>query len=173
MNPRPTDPPPLPPVFRPADAEGAGARRALAGFVASLRTERDGLEAPDFEELARAVDGDLDLGERELWQERVAADPELGRRAAELAQFRAAIGESGSVVPFGRPPGRVSLSGWLAAAAVLLFVVAIREVPELVSKYGSLRAAAPRVFDLRDEPVFADGFEGGDASSWSTSSPAG
>ena len=163
-----TPPSPDPNRFPPAE-------RALESFAAGLRRESElagqgGFDEAGFDELCRAVDGELDESESALWTERLAHDPGLGRRAADLDRFRAELAKNGRVLSFRRPPARVSLSGWLAAAAVLLLAVSVREVPKIVDEHGSLRAAAASMFE---EEVFADGFEAGEASGWSSVSPSG
>ena len=162
-----------PPSPDPQSTPTAG--RALEAFAASLRRESEqvgpgGVDEAGFDELCRAVDGELDEAEAALWTERLAHDPGLARRAADLERFRAELAPSGRVLSFRRPPARVSLSGWLAAAAVLLLAVSVREIPKIVAEHGSLRAAADRLFE---EEVFADDFEAGEASGWSSASPSG
>lgn len=146
----------------------------LSGFVATLaRTERE-LDEPGFEEFCRAVEGDLDATEEALWAERIARSPELVARAEALARFRAEIAApAGNVLEFRRKPARVAWSGWLAAAALLLFAVSLRETPAFVDAPVPATASAPHQLDWSDEQLFVDGFEVGDASSWSTVTPAG
>lgn len=146
----------------------------LSGFAETLaRTERE-LDEPGFEELCRAVEGDLDATEEALWAERIARSPELAARAEDLARFRAECERPASnLLEFRRKPSRVAWSGWLAAAALLLFAVSLRENPALVEAPAPATASVPHQLDWSDDQLFVDGFEAGDASSWSTVAPAG
>jgi anti-sigma factor RsiW len=171
--PDPTRPTPPVPAPLPVDL-AARAERALLDFAAALRREAEGPEGADFDLLSRAVDGELDPAERALWEERVARDPHLARRAESLAAFRAELGDgTARVLEFRRKPARLSLAGWAAAAAVLLLAVLLREAPRLAREHGSASAAAPRLLDWSGEQLFADGFEAGDASGWSSVAPSG
>ena len=169
---------PMPPAdpTRPTDrAAEAAAELWLARLAGELEAEERALEPADFadfEGIVRAAEHGLDEGERALWQERVARHPELARRAAELAAFRAeAYPQGARVLAF--PRGSRATGpwlGWAAAAAALLLAVLLRSnAPTFVPE--DLQAGPAPV--NREEPVFFDGFEGGDPSSWTAVSSSG
>jgi hypothetical protein len=166
---------PSEPTRNPSSPEVAAAERWLAGLEAVLEAEERALEPAGFEEVARAAEHALEEGERALWEERVARRPELARRAADLAAFRAeAYPERARVLVFPRAssPAVGPWLGWAAAAAALLLAVILQSngpglAPEDLQA-GPAPPAAPA-----GQPLFVDGFEAGDPSSWTSVSTSG
>jgi hypothetical protein len=147
--------------------------QALDRFLAGLAAERAALEPVEFEELARAVDGELEPGEEELWQERLALEPALASRAADLDRFRASL-EGAEVVAFRPRPKPVSFAGWWAAAAILLLALGIEWAPRLATRAAELRASRrPAMIEWSHQELFQDGFENGSVAAWSSVAPSG
>jgi hypothetical protein len=159
----------------PQNAAEAAAARLLGRLEAdAARAERE-LGAPELDEVVRAAEGRLDDAERALWEERVARSPELARRAGALARFAAeAYPERARIValPAARrrdAAPRVGWLGWAAAAAAALAVVLVGTGGPTEEAAEAFAPTSPPATEL----VFADGFEHGDPSSWSTVSPSG
>jgi hypothetical protein len=163
-----------PPESRPTPAEAAHAsERWLARLQAGLDSEERALEAADLEEVVRAAEHRQAEDERALWEERVARQPELARRAAELAAFGAeAYPEGARVLAFPGAPARTAAPwlGWAAAAAAVLLAILLRPDAPTITPQELQAGPAP---DLPAETLFADGFEGGDPSSWAAVSSSG
>ncbi len=120
-----------------------GGARLLREFAHLLGDAERELDAVDFEELAAAVEDRLEVGQREVWEERLARDPELTRRAAELARFRAVLDAPRPVhvLPFRRPmtrPGLMFTAG--AAAATLLVALLLHFAAPQPSRLRAQRA---------------------------------
>jgi len=153
------------------------AERWLARLDATLAAEERGLEPADFDQVARAAEHRLDADERPLWEERVARNPELALRAADLGRFRAeAYPESARVLAF---PSLVRHAaapwlGWAAAAAAVLLAVLLRSsAPTLAPEELQAGPTSEPSSSTPGETLFSDGFENGDPSSWTAVSSSG
>lgn len=151
-------------------------RRAADELFEQLATEEAALEPVAFEELAAAVDGQLDESEALLWEERVARDPLLARRVADLEQFRDQLERPAArLLSFRGPSSARRWLGWAAAAAAAL-VVAIGLRAGSTERPAAREALAVPLTSApasEPSPLFADGFEAGDVSSWSAVSSSG
>jgi hypothetical protein len=166
-----------------ADRREEAASRLLGALATDLAAEERALEAPDFELLASASEGRLDETERALWDEHVARDPSLASRAAAIAELTAAAYPPGrptaKLVPFRDPAtnrrqgSSRPAAGWLAVAAAALGAIGLSYLlarPPLAEAPTVSKQAAPA--ESR-QLLFEDGFEGGDADSWSASTGPG
>jgi hypothetical protein len=165
------------------DHREESANRLLGALANDLAAEERALEEPDFEFLANAAEGGLDDTERAVWDELVARDPSLGSRAAAIAELAAAAYPAGQpaarVVPFGdsatnrRQGSSRPAAGWLAVAAAALGAIGLSyllsRAPIAETPTVSNQATPTESRQL----LFEDGFEGGDAGSWSATTDPG
>jgi hypothetical protein len=154
------------------------ARRLLTeSLVAELAAEERALGPAEFEELAAAVEGTLDAPARAVWEERLARDPGLARRAAELSAFAREAWPQAAPAPR-RAPLAWRWAAGVAAALLLALLVAgrggeqPRHAPAAVPATGVAAALPAPSTPAPAATIFADGFESGDASRW-VSSPSG
>jgi len=122
--------------------------------------------APD--ELVAAAEGAQDEPERLLWEERVVRQPELARRAAELAAFIAAARPGARRSLAARWPRRPTQSRWFAplAAAAALLVALLLSLATPAPRPRPTSAATPPPA-VTNRVLFANGFESGNLQSWS------
>ena len=173
---------PLDPLRTPADPA-----RVLAVLGRQLAAEEIALGHASDEEIEAYVDRTGDPTERLLFEERLARDPFLAAVVCDLLELRAALeaesapervavakaaGRSiGTLLPFLRPQIRRRLVWAAAAAAALVLALVVpgrREAgPELpVAGVSAPAASAPA--PAQPQKLFAEGFEAGDSSGWSS-----
>ncbi|MGE0641441.1 MAG: anti-sigma factor [Thermoanaerobaculia bacterium] len=144
--------------IRPAPTPAESA--AIGELARQFRDELGGAlavadEVP-YELLERAVDGKLNEDERDAFEQHLEDDPQLAAEYADLVALR------GRLAPARRPSGR-RVAGW-AVAALLVAAVGAHWMLERRATSTDLQAnATPQA----PQVLFQDGFESGDASSWS------
>lgn len=173
---------PSSPNHRTAAAPDDESRQAVASLARFFRAQLDesaaSWEGVSYDLLERAADGVLSSEERLELELALEADPSLQRELDDLLELRRKLSPVSPMAPAAQAPPRVrrftQVAGF-AAAALLLAAVGVDWAFDRSGSGGDssvyARATASRpapapVTPRTAQPVFRDGFETGDASSW-------
>jgi hypothetical protein len=149
----------------PTPASPEAARQAQSDLAQAFRSDLAwavaGEEEPSYELLEQYVQGTLDAESAERLESRAAVDSNLAREIDELVALRTRLR------PAARPEIRPAVRIFRLAVLAATLVVAVIGLDRTLEQRSAGSADSILAGHTAPAPLYADGFESGDASAWS------